>query len=197
MTPTRLISSALSTVVLLLLALPAGADVLTFEPGEGSHSRCDDAVLHEPPDSTLNDSNGTTLSIDLYDGEYEGETRAVLSFSDAFGPDDGQVSSSADVSRAELYLEVVNEGEELEIYQILESWDVDSVCWAARGDDEGLWDGSGCSDGSIQNQPLETADVSTTGTITIDENRNAKKSATILTIKNGRQTFVRTIEPPA
>lgn len=36
-----------------------------------------------------------------------------------------------------------------------------------------------------------------TGNITIDENRNARKSATILTIKDGRQTFVRTMEPPS
>jgi len=36
-----------------------------------------------------------------------------------------------------------------------------------------------------------------TGVITIDQNRNARKSATILTIKHGKQTFVRTIEPSA
>jgi len=36
-----------------------------------------------------------------------------------------------------------------------------------------------------------------TGSITIDENRNARKSATILTIKDARQTFVRTMEPPS
>ncbi|MBM3498307.1 MAG: ABC transporter substrate-binding protein [Armatimonadetes bacterium] len=34
-----------------------------------------------------------------------------------------------------------------------------------------------------------------TGKITIDENRNARKSATILTIKGGKQTFVKTMAP--
>jgi len=32
-----------------------------------------------------------------------------------------------------------------------------------------------------------------TGRISIDENRNARKSATVLTIKNGKQTFVQTM----
>jgi branched-chain amino acid transport system substrate-binding protein len=35
-----------------------------------------------------------------------------------------------------------------------------------------------------------------TGKITIDENRNAQKSATVLTIKDGEQSFVETMEPP-
>lgn len=34
-----------------------------------------------------------------------------------------------------------------------------------------------------------------TGTITFDENRNARKSATVLTIKDGRQEFVKTMTP--
>ena len=34
-----------------------------------------------------------------------------------------------------------------------------------------------------------------TGTITIDENRNARKSATVLTIRDGRQEFVKTMAP--
>jgi len=36
-----------------------------------------------------------------------------------------------------------------------------------------------------------------TGQITIDKDRNAKKSATILTIEDGKQAFVRTMEPPS
>ena len=35
-----------------------------------------------------------------------------------------------------------------------------------------------------------------TGKITIDEKRNAKKSATILTVKDGKQAFVKTMAPP-
>jgi branched-chain amino acid transport system substrate-binding protein len=35
-----------------------------------------------------------------------------------------------------------------------------------------------------------------TGKITIDKNRNARKSATVLTIKDGKQAFVKTMEPP-
>ena len=34
-----------------------------------------------------------------------------------------------------------------------------------------------------------------TGTITIDDERNARKTATILTIENGVQTFVDTVDP--
>jgi branched-chain amino acid transport system substrate-binding protein len=35
-----------------------------------------------------------------------------------------------------------------------------------------------------------------TGKITVDEKRNAKKSATVLTIKDGEQVFVQRVEPP-
>ncbi len=168
MTPFRPSLPTFAALAALLFTIPARAEVLTFSPGQGDHGRCDDACLHEPPDGTVNDSTDTTLSVDLDDGDWGGETRSLVRFTEAFGPDDGQVPSNADVSSAELYLEVVNEGEELEIYQVLEGWDVDSVCWAARGDDEGLWDGSGCSEPSIGGSPLETVDVSSTGTIVID-----------------------------
>lgn len=118
------------TVVYSLAVQPSAVTTLTFQKGDGgAYSETDDTTLR-------NDTPDANYGADLeFSADGEGcmanftVCRALLSFPNFIGPNNGQVPENSTIMSATLDLNVSNDSPDQHLYQVSESWSEATATW--------------------------------------------------------------------
>jgi len=131
------------------LSSTAHSDTLSFFQGDGgAYSDTEDTFMTSSGDwEEENFSTESWLYIDEQDGGFgNGTTSSLIRFPDAFGSAEGQIPAEAEIISATVQIYVSNPGDSIQIFELLEDWDVDEVSWAQRSDTLGEWSVSGAQE---------------------------------------------------
>ena len=91
--------------------------------GQGSVSEIDDALIHGV-NATTNYGNGTYLN-----GDGNPNKHSVIKFPGIFGGGAGQIPLGSSITSATLTVELYEVGDNIQLYQLIESWVEASVTW--------------------------------------------------------------------
>ncbi len=102
---------------------------LTFQQGMNGYSGTVDTYIHGGTPDT-NNSGAVSLNVD---GDNDGAAvQGLIRFDNIFGSQTGQIASDATINSAFLELEVFDDGDSLEMYEMLQSW-TDTATWNSLG----------------------------------------------------------------
>jgi hypothetical protein len=148
---------------LILLPCVAKADSLTFQQGDGkgSPSDTDDATL-DASNADTNDSSGVNIFVDS-----SLHYHSVIKFPNIFGNGANQIPLGSTINSATLTVVVSNSGDNVPVYQLIESWVEAQVTWNSRSSGVGWTNAGADGAGSRKTTSDGTISAGSTGAKTV------------------------------
>jgi VCBS repeat-containing protein len=116
-----------ATVTVYVIPSDSGPLEYTFQNGVAGYSGVEDTYLRQASPNT-NYGSAFSLNVDQSDGG--GEVHGLVQFSGLFGSANGQIRSADIITSATLYLDVVNPGDALSLYEMLVPWS-EAATWSS------------------------------------------------------------------